>query len=148
MPRNIEYQTFKDHLDNVLDSDGKLALPNVESIKDHHQALMAIAYSSPKLNKEIETPYRFRIRNLEPPLPSGQTHEVTYYPKIFLNARGMAGNFDGSGTILTAAAGYARTFTFAICEHDWDKSGANHSRGWHPARCKKCGFDASIDSGD
>jgi hypothetical protein len=25
---------------------------------------------------------------------------------------------------------------------------ANHSRGWHPGWCGKCGVDMSIDSGD
>jgi hypothetical protein len=34
------------------------------------------------------------------------------------------------------------------CLHDFDTSGSNPSRGWHRAVCRKCGFDASVDSGD
>lgn len=38
---------------------------------------------------------------------------------------------------------------FAICEHKHvEGAGANHSRGWHPAHCEKCGLDLSVDSGD
>ena len=27
-------------------------------------------------------------------------------------------------------------------------AGANHSRGWYPGHCGKCGLDMSFDSGD
>lgn len=38
---------------------------------------------------------------------------------------------------------------FAICDHKQvEGANANHSRGWHPARCSKCGLDMSVDSGD
>jgi hypothetical protein len=38
---------------------------------------------------------------------------------------------------------------FALCKHEVeDHPGANHSRGWHPGHCKKCGFDMTYDSGD
>jgi hypothetical protein len=38
---------------------------------------------------------------------------------------------------------------FAICDHKpVTLAGANPSRGWHPARCEKCGLDMSVDSGD
>lgn len=38
---------------------------------------------------------------------------------------------------------------FAICKHEVeDHPGANHSRGWHPGHCKKCGMDTTYDSGD
>ena len=38
---------------------------------------------------------------------------------------------------------------FQICKHEVvEGPGANHSRGWHPGKCKHCGMDMSYDSGD
>lgn len=70
----------------------------------------------------------------------------------------MGGKLDGSGYAVTY--GGARFIEgksydtpivrrFAICRHEKeDGPGANHSRGWHPGRCAKCGMDMSYDSGD
>ena len=45
--------------------------------------------------------------------------------------------------------GMPRTARFAICKHkSVEGAGANHQRGWHPAKCSKCGLDMSVDSGD
>ena len=136
---NVRSTEFKNILDEAIRLE--IALPNIVEIEDPVKALLAIssAYAVPE-----KQPYRFRIRDFDPPRGGTQTHEVCYYPKIFLNTKGMGGIFDGSGVILTNG----KVFSFFMCEHTWDESGANHSRGWHPKRCKKCGFDASIDSGD
>ena len=144
MPRSTAYMTFETELESILKSDGKIALPNVKEITDPAEGLRAIAGS----RKLQDSPYHFLIRTFDPPLNGVQTREVTYYPKIFTNSAGMGSRFDGSGVILVGSHPKAKVFTFAFCEHEWDESGANHNRGWHPKRCTKCGFDASIDSGD
>lgn len=66
---------------------------------------------------------------------------------------GQGGQLYGSG--LVAWTGWkdgkyrAIGMRFAICEHaKKDAPGANHSRGWHPGHCEKCGCDLSVDSGD
>lgn len=145
-----ECQGFHSRLEEILQSKGKLALPNIKEIAEPQEGLNLINRASASVKNTAATPYELRIQNFDPPKPSGQTHELAYYPKIFLNGKGMGGNFDGSGVVLASPRndGVARVYSFHMCEHDWDESGANHMRGWHPARCKKCGFDASIDSGD
>src|SRR6266511_3991045 len=129
---NVRSTEFRNILDTAIKSDGKVALPNVDEIEDAQEALAAISMCT----KQAETPYHFRLREFDPP-HGVQTHEVTWYPKIFLHTGGMSGQFDGSGVIL---ASRGKAYSFFMCEHEWDESGANHSRGWHPMRCKKCGF--------
>ena len=143
MIRPTLYQQFEEQLKAVLESKGKLCLPNVKEVEDPSKALLAIACTRPYM----PSPYYMRIRNFDPP-EGVVTHQTAYYARIFTNHEGMGGRFDGSGVILTADAGKAHAYTFQMCEHEWDESGANHNRGWHPKRCTKCGFDASIDSGD
>lgn len=42
-----------------------------------------------------------------------------------------------------------KAYRFAICVHEKVAgAGANHSRGWHPGHCAKCGLDMTVDSGD
>lgn len=139
----LKSHQFKDILDQAIESKGEVALPNCVKIEDPTEALKAISYGRYYENGA----YQFRTREFDPPLNGRQTHEIVYYPKIFTNHVGMGSGFsgfDGSGTILSGGNAYK----FHMCDHDWDESGANHSRGWHPKRCKKCGVDASIDSGD
>lgn len=140
------HELFDRQAADIINSKGKLCFPNVKEVTDPQEGLNLINRS----NMSSWKPYELRIQNFDPPKNGTQTHEVAWYPKIFLNTKGMAGKFDGSGVILASPRhdGVARVFTFAICEHEWDQSGANHQRGWHPAYCTKCGFDASIDSGD
>ena len=140
MARPTEYLNFEGRLDQALLSDGKICLPNVKEIEDPIKALSMI--SSARILRDI--PYRFRVREFDPPLNGKQTHMIAYYAKIFTSAGGMGGRFDGQGVIISGT----KAFHFQMCEHDWDTSGANHTRGWHPKVCRKCGFDASIDSGD
>lgn len=141
------HRMFEEHLKEVLDSNGTKCFPNVKEITDPQEGLNLINRSSKR--KHIDSPYEFRIQNYNPPKNGVQTHEVCWYPHIFLNFGGMDDRFDGSGVILASPRhdGVARVFTFAMCEHKWDTSGANHMRGWHPMVCTECGFDASIDSG-
>jgi hypothetical protein len=66
---------------------------------------------------------------------------------------GQGGGLQGSGIVAWVAwkdgAYRATGMTFAICEHTKvEGAGANHSRGWHPGACSKCGLDMSVDSGD
>lgn len=138
---NVKHIDFQRILDEAIQSKGEKCLPNVTPIEDPLEALRAIS----ALHKMAETPYQFRIREFDPPLNGRQTHEMAWYPKIFLTTVGMGGTFDGSGVIL---ANQGKVYRFFMCEHVWDESGARRERGWHPKRCTKCGVDASIDSGD
>lgn len=126
---------FMKCLTDAVESDGKQHLPGVQEIEDANAALRAITLAKFQFNM---SPYSFLI-------DEGVT---CWYPKIFLNGDGMGGAFNGTGVILALVNGRPRAFSFTMCEHEWDESGANHMRGWHPKRCHKCGFDASIDSGD
>jgi hypothetical protein len=141
---NARYTEFKNIVEEALRL--KQPLPNVKEVTDPQTALDLIRgtlYDKPV--------YEMTVQNFDPPRNGTQTTERCYYPKIFLNSQGMGSSFDGSGVFICRPSGrdhHARVFSFYICDHDWDESGANHSRGWHPKRCKKCGFDASIDSGD
>lgn len=142
----LRFTEFQSELDRILASDGKEVLPNIIQAVDERQGLNLIA----KASNSVSSPYKLRIQNFDPPRRGNQTHSIAYFPKIFLNTAGMANQFDGSGCVLAMPSGemLSQVFAFSFCEHDWDERGANHSRGWHPARCTKCGFDASIDSGD
>lgn len=126
------HQDFQKSLDEIINSKGKLTFPNVKLIEDPNEALSAICWAD-----FYAKPYHLKIAS-----------EYFWYPKIYVNRRGMGSGFDGSGIILGRINGKPRAYTFAMCEHEWNDSGANHRRGWHPLVCTKCGFDASIDSGD
>lgn len=143
--RSQEYLKFNDLFDKVIESNGELCLPNVKEVTDPQEALNLISRTSGLLL--FSNPYYLRIQNFDPPR-GPQTHETCWYPKIFRNSAGMNSQFDGSGVILVGRYPKSKVYTFQMCEHEWDESGANHSRGWHPKVCTKCGFDASIDSGD
>jgi hypothetical protein len=61
------------------------------------------------------------------------------------------GSFDGTGYVVVYSSRREGPIagTFAICEHQKvDGPGANHSRGWHPGKCIKCGLDMTVDSSD
>jgi hypothetical protein len=81
--------------------------------------------------------------------PTIKSGDAIYY----LNC-GQGGGFTGEGVVVIVV-GYSNgpesviTGKFAICKHESvENPGANHQRGWHPAHCKKCGLDLSVDSGD
>jgi hypothetical protein len=73
----------------------------------------------------------------------------------FFLDHGQGGQLYGSGIVAWTKwdndkqTHVATGLKFAICQHKKvDGLGANHSRGWHPGRCEKCGLDMTIDSGD
>lgn len=73
----------------------------------------------------------------------------------FFLDHGQGGQLYGSGIVAwTTWDNEKRTYVatglrFAICRHTKvDGPGANHSRGWHPGSCSKCGLDMTVDSGD
>jgi len=136
---NIKYTQFKDILEEAINSGGKIALPNSVLIEDSAEALRLISTGRYYESKA----YRMRLQEFDPPI-GRQTHEIGYYPKIFTLHVGMGSVFSGDGIVLASGKAYR----FRMCEHNWNESGANHMRGWHPKRCTKCGVDASIDSGD
>ena len=64
----------------------------------------------------------------------------------------QGGQHDGKGYLI-AYNGFGRKgprlFTFALCDHAVvTGAGARPERGWHPARCSRCGIDLSVDSSD
>lgn len=70
------------------------------------------------------------------------------WTQFFLYGDSNMGGLDGKGYALIYGSP-GRIVRFAICEHEKvEGAGANHSRGWHPGHCKKCGMDMTIDSGD
>lgn len=129
---NVRSTEFQAILDAILsDKQPATFLPNIKQIEDPKEALKAIGTC---LGKNYQ-PYSLMI----------EERHKTWYPKVFTRTGGMGSNFTGEGVVLTSDG---KAYSFMMCEHFWDESGANHSRGWHPKRCRKCGFDASIDSGD
>lgn len=83
---------------------------------------------------------------------------VSQWTMFFLQGAGMGSPpscYDGGGYAVRYN-GYPKLgkiggqiYRFAICKHESiDDPGANHSRGWHPGHCAKCGMDMTIDSGD
>lgn len=76
-------------------------------------------------------------------------HNALYMLKV-----GQGGGLTGEGYVILSV-GYRGdesdviAGSFTLCEHEKvEGAGANHSRGWHPGYCKKCGLDMSVDSGD
>lgn len=73
---------------------------------------------------------------------------------IYFLKVGQGGGLTGEGVVLyregwAEAVDKFKGGSFAICVHEAvEKPGANHQRGWHPAECKHCGIDLSVDSGD
>lgn len=126
------HELFDQQLEQLLDQKASPihTFPNVQQVEGE-KALRLIA----QCHGKVYQPYSIKL---------GERH-VIWHAKVFTHRAGMAGRFDGMGVIL---ASDGKAYRFHMCEHTWDTSGANHQRGWHPQWCTKCGFDASIDSGD
>ena len=68
----------------------------------------------------------------------------------------QGGRLDGTGYVVVYNSAYrdgnsfgGRAGRFAICQHEKvPDPGAAPARGWHPGRCKLCGLDMTVDSGD
>jgi hypothetical protein len=114
--------------------EGKIALPNPRPIEgDVGSAIL---------------PYR-QMHCGVALLPDGKKQ---WEARFFLD-RGQGGGLHGTGVVAWTdwkdGAYRAVAMKFAICEHTQvEGPNANHSRGWHPASCSKCGLDMSVDSGD
>ncbi|WP_457663964.1 hypothetical protein [Sinorhizobium medicae] len=71
----------------------------------------------------------------------------------FFLSHNQAGGLTGEGYAVRYGSSYPtpepRVMAFAICKHEAVAgANANPRRGWHPARCKHCGLDMTVDSGD
>jgi hypothetical protein len=113
--------------------EGNVALPNPQSI-DRDLGASILSYTRMHCGNAL--------------LPAGKKWNV----RFFLDY-GQGGQLYGSGVVAWTewkdGAYRATGLKFAICQHEpAEGAGANHSRGWHPAHCKKCGLDMSVDSGD
>jgi hypothetical protein len=115
---------------------GKIALPNVAEFVGDIGA--AILY----------------FRNMHAGAALMPDGKKEWNARFFLDY-GQGGAFHGSGIVAWTAwsneaqAMRAVAVRFSICDHNQvEGAGANHSRGWHPSRCTKCGLDMSVDSGD
>ena len=122
------------HFEKILKSikEGKLDLPNPK-VLDLSQACMkaTLAWGS------IE---QGRYKLLGKPASEWG---------LFFLAFTQGGVHTGEGMVLTYNGGKGGAMEFAICKHDpKELPGADHRRGWHPARCTKCGLDMTYDSGD
>jgi hypothetical protein len=112
--------------------DGKIALPNFKPLELEHAVGNITACYGPGVRGNAL-------------LPDSQ-HRC--WAQFFLN-RGQGGGLHGSGIVLYWSSSKGKAASFAICDHEpAEGGGANHSRGWHPASCSKCGLDMSVDSGD
>ena len=125
--------------------DGKKLIPNFEELP-LAQGIANIAagggmYALPGIN------------NAKIP---GNDSSWGHWARYFLNT-GQGGGYDGTGYVIwydrggkeTNYQAIGRVARFAICKHEKvEGPGANHSRGWHPGYCGKCGLDMSVDSGD
>jgi hypothetical protein len=114
--------------------DGKVALPNFKPL-DRDVGAAILHYT--------------KMHYASPLLPDGKKQ---WHARIFLDY-GQGGQLCGSGLVAWTewrdGAYRAVGAEFAICEHTKvDGAGANHSRGWHPSKCSKCGLDMTVDSGD
>ncbi len=69
---------------------------------------------------------------------------------IYFLSQTQGGWFDGSGIVIWYDKTHkGRAARFEICIHaPVAGAGADPRRGWRPARCKLCGLDMTVDSGD
>jgi len=117
---------------------GEVPLPNPEPIEGNLAAHI-LYYSSMQSGRCVLLP--------------GETSKK-WNVSFFLD-KGQGGQLEGSGIVAWTCWDHekrdsgATGLRFAICKHTKvDGPGANHSRGWHPGKCSKCGLDMTVDSGD
>jgi hypothetical protein len=129
---NREIYTIERDLIPIIE--GKVDLPNTSSIESDVGAAI------------------LHYREMYSGIASLSGGKKVWDARFFLNY-GQRGQLYGSGIVAWTAwkdgAYRAVGMKFAICDHKpAEGAGANHSRGWHPAHCSKCGLDMSVDSGD
>jgi hypothetical protein len=120
--------------------DGKAALPNFEPLPVWQVAKLATSF----YGKLHEGAYA----------KVAPSNDKSWNRALYMLTCGQGGGFTGEGYVIVTK-GYASDETsviagrFALCKHEMvEGPGANHSRGWHPGWCGKCGLDMSVDSGD
>lgn len=130
---------------------GALMLPNFEPIP-HWEALRSSIWLYGRTIEQVQSErgnFKVRCKAWVASEPREHKGDAIYYLTC-----GQGGGYTGEGVVVLIA-GYQNgpdsivTGRFAICKHESvEDPGANHSRGWHPAHCSKCGLDLSVDSGD
>jgi hypothetical protein len=79
-------------------------------------------------------------------LPDGSRQQWTQF---FLTSYMMSGCDGGGYAVTYGSGGVPICRRFYICQHSKEEGpGAIPSRGWHPGKCVKCGFNMTYDSGD
>lgn len=127
--------TFEDAFAPILS--GKIELPN------YHEMDLATGVAHIAAGGGLHTVPG--IKNAKPPKSNSNWG---HWARYFLSTT-QGGQFDGTGYVMFWDASKGRIGSFALCKHEKvDAPGANHQRGWHPSRCKKCGLDMTYDSGD
>ena len=121
--------------------DKPLPLPNAEDV-DPLEFLNALAAGG-----HMMTPlWRYTL------LPDGSRQQWTML--FLLHDANMGGELGGGGYAVTYGAYQFQKATpivrrFRICKHERELApGADPDRGWSPGKCKHCGMDMTIDSGD
>lgn len=121
--------TFDEHLKPIVK--GEVELPNFE----------------PMEAERLLTNLSSGGHSMEPVWGYAKINGHKEWAQFFLFGVGMGSpphTYGGDGYVIA----YPKHFgTFAICRHiGVEEAGANHRRGWHPAHCKHCGIDMTIDS--
>lgn len=115
---------------------GRERLPNFEPIGDLAYVINALAAGG----HSLKPVWGYAL--LEEPHKRWTQYFLTPPP-------GTTAGFDGGGYALVYGSNKPTVGRFAICKHEKvEGPGANHSRGWHPGWCGKCGMDMTVDSGD
>jgi hypothetical protein len=144
---------------------GKVVLPNFEPIA-HWEALRAsMGYG--RTVEEYQPEGKTFKQHTTARLPGSVLDPATYWQDpagrpsgraIYHLNCGQGGGLTGEGVVVVDVAGLVKyraipesiiAGRFTFCKHEKvEGAGANHSRGWHPGYCDKCGLDMSVDSGD
>ncbi len=123
--------TYEDDLQPIVE--GKVPLPNIEDT-DPIRFLNNVAATG---------------HSMLPKWGYSSIDGHKQWTQFFISPGAMGVGLDGSGYAVRWGSTAPRVMRFAICKHEKvEGHGANHSRGWHPGHCGKCGLDLSIDSGD
>lgn len=146
--------TFEKYRKITLEKDflpfvsGKIELPNFKPI-EHWEALRnSMGYGRTVERYDVKERYSNYTRQCQA-LVNGSKGDAIFYMNC-----GPGGGYTGEGTVVmrhgwNPGPDSIVTGKFALCEHvKVEGPGANHSRGWHPGWCEKCGMDMSVDSGD
>lgn len=70
-------------------------------------------------------------------------------PAIYFLGRTQRGVLDGSGFVMLNNRDGGACYFVAVCVHEKEVSAtAIPARGYIPGKCRKCGLDMTVDSGD